>query len=100
MDYPVTARNLPTRKPDRARYDRATVHAVLDEALYCHVGFVRDGRPAVLPTIHARVGDVLYLHASTGTRLGPSGAGPPVPAEGLAPGVPVPAYLTDRPERA
>jgi len=49
-------------------YDRATVHAVLDEAVVCHVGFVVDGRPVVLPQLHARVGDVLYLHGSTGAR--------------------------------
>ena len=52
------------RKPDRARYDAETVHAILDEALYCHVGVVRDGSPVVIPTIHARDGDRLYLHGS------------------------------------
>jgi nitroimidazol reductase NimA-like FMN-containing flavoprotein (pyridoxamine 5'-phosphate oxidase superfamily) len=49
-------------------YDRATVHAVLDEAVVCHVGFVVDGRPVVLPQLHARVGDTLYLHGSSGAR--------------------------------
>jgi nitroimidazol reductase NimA-like FMN-containing flavoprotein (pyridoxamine 5'-phosphate oxidase superfamily) len=49
-------------------YDRRTVHAVLDEAVVCHVGFVVDGRPVVLPQLHARVGDRLYLHGSTGAR--------------------------------
>ena len=49
-------------------YDQETVHAVLDEALVCHVGFVVEGRPVVLPHLQARVGEVLYLHGSTGAR--------------------------------
>jgi nitroimidazol reductase NimA-like FMN-containing flavoprotein (pyridoxamine 5'-phosphate oxidase superfamily) len=49
-------------------YDRETVHAVLDEALVCHVGFVVEGRPVVLPHLHARLGEVLFLHGSTGAR--------------------------------
>jgi len=58
----------PTRNAARVSYDRAAVHAVLDEALICHVGFVADGEPVVLPQLHARVGDRLYLHGSTGAR--------------------------------
>jgi nitroimidazol reductase NimA-like FMN-containing flavoprotein (pyridoxamine 5'-phosphate oxidase superfamily) len=61
-------RTTPSRSLDRARYDRETVHRVLDEAYICHLGFVADGEPVVLPTIHARVGDTLYLHGSTGSR--------------------------------
>jgi uncharacterized protein len=49
-------------------YERETVHAVLDEAIVCHVGFVVDGRPVVLPHLHARLDEVLYLHGSTGAR--------------------------------
>jgi nitroimidazol reductase NimA-like FMN-containing flavoprotein (pyridoxamine 5'-phosphate oxidase superfamily) len=59
---------VPTRIRERVGYDRATVHAVLDEAVVCHVGFVVDGRPVVLPQLHARVDDRLYLHGSTGAR--------------------------------
>ena len=66
--YPPTARTTPTRHAERVGYDRDLVHAVLDEALLAHVGFVVDGRPVVLPQLHARVGDVLYLHGSTGAR--------------------------------
>lgn len=66
--YPETERTRPTRNRERATYDRAGVHAVLDEALVCHVGFVVDGRPVVLPQLHVRVGGVLYLHGSTGAR--------------------------------
>ncbi|OLE24420.1 MAG: hypothetical protein AUG49_13430 [Catenulispora sp. 13_1_20CM_3_70_7] len=51
------------------RYDRAAVHAVLDEALVCHVAFIFDGAPVVLPTVHARRGDRLYFHGSSGGRF-------------------------------
>lgn len=54
------------RKPERAAYDREAVNEIIDAALYCHVGSVRDDQPVVLPTIHARCGDTLYLHGSTG----------------------------------
>jgi nitroimidazol reductase NimA-like FMN-containing flavoprotein (pyridoxamine 5'-phosphate oxidase superfamily) len=67
------------RNPAGARYDRRTVHAVLDEAPYCHVGFVMDGAPVVLPTIHDRIDDTLYFHGSRSNRMlrcmtGPAGA--------------------------
>lgn len=67
--YIQTARSTPTRHPERASYDRAAVHAVIDEALVCHVGFIRDGAPVVLPTVHARNGDTLYIHGSSGGRF-------------------------------
>ena len=66
--YPPTDRTTPTRLRERVGYDRAAAHAVLDEATVCHVGFVVDGRPVVLPQLHVRVGDDLYLHGSTGAR--------------------------------
>ena len=50
--------------PERGRYDLETIHAILDEALICHVGFVVEGRPVVIPTIHTRVDDALYFHGS------------------------------------
>lgn len=65
--YSPTPRTVPTRYRERARYDRATVHGILDEALICHVGYLKAGRPVVLPTTHARLGEVLYLHGSTGS---------------------------------
>jgi nitroimidazol reductase NimA-like FMN-containing flavoprotein (pyridoxamine 5'-phosphate oxidase superfamily) len=68
-EYPQNARTTPTRQRERACYAVDAVHAVLDEALICHVGVVVDGEPVVLPTIHARVGRTLYLHGSTGSRL-------------------------------
>ncbi|WP_328429124.1 pyridoxamine 5'-phosphate oxidase family protein [Streptomyces sp. NBC_00443] len=66
--YPATDRTVPTRSPDRASYDKELVHALLDQAYVCHLGFVRDGAPVVLPTLFARVGETLYVHGSTGSR--------------------------------
>jgi uncharacterized protein len=57
------------RKPDRARYDTAAVHAVLDAAPFCHVATVRRGRPVVLPMVHGRLGDTLVLHGSLAAGL-------------------------------
>jgi nitroimidazol reductase NimA-like FMN-containing flavoprotein (pyridoxamine 5'-phosphate oxidase superfamily) len=68
-DIPVTPRTRLRRLPDRGRFDRATVHAILDEALVCHVGFVAEGQPFVIPTIHARVGEDLYVHGSAASRM-------------------------------
>lgn len=66
--YTQTPRTTATRYQARVSYDRDAVHAVLDEALVCHVGFVVDGAPVVLPTVHARLGDRLYIHGSSGGR--------------------------------
>jgi nitroimidazol reductase NimA-like FMN-containing flavoprotein (pyridoxamine 5'-phosphate oxidase superfamily) len=57
------------RHPERGAYDRPTIDSILDEALICHLGFVADGRPYVIPTIHARDGDTLYVHGSPGSRM-------------------------------
>jgi uncharacterized protein len=57
------------RKPERASYDAAAVHAVLDAAPFCHVATVRDGRPVVLPMAHARSGETLLLHGSVAAGL-------------------------------
>jgi nitroimidazol reductase NimA-like FMN-containing flavoprotein (pyridoxamine 5'-phosphate oxidase superfamily) len=57
------------RVPDRGRYDRDTIDGILDEAYLCHVGLVDpEGRPFVIPTIHARDGDVVYVHGSPASR--------------------------------
>ncbi len=72
------------RHPERARAERAALDAVLDRALVCHLGFVEDGQPVVIPTIHARVGDVLYLHGSPASRT----------LRALAGGVPVCVTVT------
>jgi hypothetical protein len=55
--------------PKRGHYDRQTVHAIIDEALVCHVAFVVDGTPTAIPTLHARRGDTLLLHGAKTSRL-------------------------------
>jgi nitroimidazol reductase NimA-like FMN-containing flavoprotein (pyridoxamine 5'-phosphate oxidase superfamily) len=57
------------RKPERARYDAAAVHAVLDAAPFCHVATVRRGRPVVLPMVHGRLGGTLVVHGSVAAGL-------------------------------
>ena len=67
MTLSATPRTQLRRKRERQAEDRAVLHAVLDEALVCHLGLVDDdGAPLVLPTMHARVRDVVYVHGSTG----------------------------------
>src|SRR5690349_15154210 len=67
-EYARTERTRVFRKPGRGSYDRELVHSILDEALVCHVGFVQDGQPYVIPTIHAREGETLFLHGAVGNR--------------------------------
>lgn len=57
------------RHHERGRYDRSVIDGILDEALICHAGFVVDNQPYVIPTIHARDGDRLYLHGSAASRM-------------------------------
>jgi uncharacterized protein len=64
-----TPRTKLRRVPNRGAHDRETLDAILDEALISHVGFVHDGRPAVIPTLHARVGDEVLLHGSAASRM-------------------------------
>ncbi len=63
-----SARTRIRRIPENARYERATIDAILDEALVAHLGFVHEGQPYVIPTLHARVGDVVYVHGSAASR--------------------------------
>ena len=80
--YQRTERTRVRRLPERAAYDRDTVHAILDEGFICHVGFVVDSQPFVVPTGYARAGETVYLHGSAGSRLG------------LRPGMPVCVTVT------
>src|SRR5215472_9711095 len=68
-DSTPTQRTRVRRLPDRGKYDAETVHAILDEGLVCHVGFVIDGQPFVIPTLYARVGGELYIHGSAASRM-------------------------------
>jgi len=64
-----TARTRLVREADRAVYDRAAAYQILDEGFICHVGFVADGQPFVIPTGYGRVGDNLYIHGSAASRM-------------------------------
>jgi hypothetical protein len=66
---PPSQRAQVRRLPDRAAYDRETIHAILDEGLVCHVGFVSEGQPHVIPMSYGRDGDRLLLHGSAASRL-------------------------------
>jgi nitroimidazol reductase NimA-like FMN-containing flavoprotein (pyridoxamine 5'-phosphate oxidase superfamily) len=64
-----TERTTVKRLAKRGNYDQQTIHAILDEALICHVGFAVEGSPVVIPTIHTRVGETLYFHGSAASRM-------------------------------
>jgi uncharacterized protein len=64
-----SARTRLVREADRAVYDRAAAYKILDEGFICHVGFVADGQPFVIPTGYGRVGDSLYIHGSAASRM-------------------------------
>ena len=67
--YPPTERSTVKRSPKRAVYDREVVHAILDEGLVGHVGFVADGKPFVIPMAYARVDETIYLHGAAASRI-------------------------------
>jgi nitroimidazol reductase NimA-like FMN-containing flavoprotein (pyridoxamine 5'-phosphate oxidase superfamily) len=64
-----TERTKVRRKPERGSYDRALIYSILDEAFVCHVAFIADALPFVVPTNYVRVGDKLFLHGSIASRL-------------------------------
>ncbi len=57
------------RLPSRGYYDKETINQIIDEALYCHVSFVHNNQPYIIPTIHARMGDRILLHGAKGSRM-------------------------------
>lgn len=67
--YALTDRTRVRRLPERGHYDRETVYPILDEAFICHIGFVADGKPVVIPTLFGREGDRLYFHGSAASRM-------------------------------
>ncbi len=67
--FPKTTRNQVKRHPERGQYDSAIIYPIIDEALICHVGFVQNHQPYVMPTLHARQGDTILLHGAKGSRL-------------------------------
>lgn len=68
-EFTPTERTQVHRLPKRANYDRETVHRILDEAMICHVGFVVNDQPYVIPTGFGRDGDTLYIHGSAASRM-------------------------------
>jgi nitroimidazol reductase NimA-like FMN-containing flavoprotein (pyridoxamine 5'-phosphate oxidase superfamily) len=68
-EFSRTDRNRIKRKPQRGAYDRETIYRILDEALICHVGFVQNKRPYVIPINFARIGDTIILHGAKASRL-------------------------------
>ena len=69
IDYPPTQHSRIKRQHGRARYDRETVHAILDAGLLCHVGYVIDGQPYVTPTCYWRQGERVYWHGSSASKM-------------------------------
>jgi uncharacterized protein len=69
MTFPQTDRTKLKRLPKRGHFDRETVYGILDEGFICHIGFVVDGQPVVIPTGYARVDDKLYIHGSQASRM-------------------------------
>ena len=67
--FTPTERTKVRRKPERGSYDRELIYSILDEAFVCHLAFVVDGQPFVVPTNYVRVGDKLFLHGSVASRL-------------------------------
>lgn len=68
-DFTVNERNRVKRLPERGHYDRATIYGIIDEAVICHIGFIQDGRPFVIPALHARSDDQLLIHGASTSRL-------------------------------
>jgi nitroimidazol reductase NimA-like FMN-containing flavoprotein (pyridoxamine 5'-phosphate oxidase superfamily) len=67
--FTPTPRTKVQRLPDRGKYDRETVHAILDQGFVCHIGFVVEGQPFVIPTNYARIDETLYIHGSSASRM-------------------------------
>ncbi len=68
-EFPQTDLNKVKRLPKRGEYDKKTVYDIVDETLICHVGFTVEGQPFVMPTIHTRIGDTVYLHGAVANRM-------------------------------
>lgn len=67
--FSVTPRNKVKRLAERGQYDKEIVYPIVDEAFICHVGFVQDGQPFVIPTIHARRDDTILFHGAKASRM-------------------------------
>lgn len=68
-EFTPTPRTKVRRLPDRGHYDSETIYQILDEGFVCHIGFVAEGQPFVIPTGYARIGDAIYIHGSSASRM-------------------------------
>ncbi len=69
MEQPASPRTTVRRLPSRGAYDSETISRILDEGLVCHIGFVVEGQPFVIPTTYVRMGEQLYVHGSAASRM-------------------------------
>src|SRR5260221_14754493 len=67
--FTPTERTRVVREPHRGVYDRQEIYKILDEGIVCHVGFIADAQPFVIPTLYARAGDAIYFHGSAAGRM-------------------------------
>lgn len=67
--YPVTPNTKISRSAKRGAYDEETIHQILDEGLFCHIAYVQDGQPMMIPTGYCRVGNKIYIHGSVGSHF-------------------------------
>jgi uncharacterized protein len=68
-ERPASDRTRVRREPSRGVYDRGAIDAILDEGLVCHLGFVSEDQPYVIPTLYGRLGDEIYVHGSSASRM-------------------------------
>ncbi|MDX1628633.1 MAG: pyridoxamine 5'-phosphate oxidase family protein [Fulvivirga sp.] len=67
--YEISSKNKVKRVPERGHYDKKTIYSILDDAYVCHVGFVIEGQPFVIPTLYGRKDNLLYLHGASSSRM-------------------------------
>ena len=68
-NFALEDKNKVKRRPDRGHYDKETIYSIVDETMICHIGFVQDGQPFVIPALHARKDDQLLIHGASTSRL-------------------------------
>lgn len=68
-NFTMEDRNRIKRRPDRGHYDQAIIYGIIDETMLCHIGFVQDGQPFVIPALHARKDDQILIHGASTSRL-------------------------------
>lgn len=69
MQFEKTNRSKLNRHPERGSFDKETIYKIIDEVLYCHVSFLQDDKPFVIPTIHVRMDDKIILHGAKASRM-------------------------------